>query len=154
MRTELERLNIVAAKWALGLIPGEALPRIATDALEAGLDTPSLRLLAGEMRTTLGETGPIFDEALDELGVPVPDRSRAALVVAREYATQISDGTVSPYEGAREIFALHADLLGSTLELGPFAYWVSEWQEADTSDRREYCDTAIRAAAHALLRLV
>ena len=146
-------MDLVAAKWSLGLLPSDALPRLATDALEAGLDTPALRLVAGELHPTLDETGALFDEALDELGVDVPDRSRAALIVAKEYATQIADGTVSPYEGARQIWQLHVDIEG-LLELGPFAYWASEWQEADTRDRRDFCETAIRIAASNLLTLV
>ena len=149
----MERMDIVAAKWTLGLLPTDALPRLATTALEAGLDTPSLRLVAGESHPTRGETGALFDEALDELGVDVPDRSRAALIVAKEYATHIADGTVSPYQGARQIWELHVDAEGA-LKLGPFAYWASEWQEAGTRTRREYCETAIRAAASDLLRLV
>lgn len=149
----MERMEIVAAKWALGLLPSDALPRLATAALEAGLDTPSLRLVAGELHPTRDETGVLFDEALDELGVDVPDRSRAALIVAKEYATQIADGIVSPFQGARQIWELHVDAEG-VLELGPFVYWASEWQEADTSARREYCETAIRAAASDLLRRV
>jgi len=37
MWTELGSWDIIAAKFVLGLIPSEALPRIATDALEAGI---------------------------------------------------------------------------------------------------------------------
>jgi hypothetical protein len=43
MRTESDHLDVVAAKWVLGIVPSEALPRLAMDALEAGLDSPSLR---------------------------------------------------------------------------------------------------------------
>ncbi len=137
-------MEIVAAKWALGLLPADALPRLATTALEAGLDTPSLRLVAGELHPTREETGVLFDDALDELGVDIPDRSRAALIVSKEYATQIADGTISPHTGASRIWELHVEVDGA-LELGPFAYWASEWQEADTPARREYCESAIRA---------
>src|SRR3989454_11594841 len=73
MQTEFGSLDLVAAKWVLGRIPSEALPRIASDLLEAGRDTPTLRRLAGELRPTLGESGPLFEEILDELGVAVPD---------------------------------------------------------------------------------
>jgi hypothetical protein len=48
-----------------------------------------LRRLAGELRPTLGESGPLFEEILDELGVAVPDMSRAGLVLAKAYAAQI-----------------------------------------------------------------
>lgn len=35
MRTEFGSLDVVAARWVLGLVPSEALPRIAEDALES-----------------------------------------------------------------------------------------------------------------------
>ena len=69
MRTEFGSWDMVAAKWVLGLIPSEALPRIATDALEDGLDSPSLRDLAGDLHPTLGAAGPLFEKILYEIGV-------------------------------------------------------------------------------------
>ncbi len=146
MRTEFS-LDIVAAKWVLGLVPSEALPRIAVDALEAGFDTPSLRRLAGELRPILSETGPLFEETLDELGVAIPDESTAALIVAKSYAAHIIDGTISAYEGARQIWRLELAVEGLTLELGPFVYWASEWQEANGPAEREQCEAGIRVAA-------
>ncbi len=147
MRTEFGSWDMVAAKWVLGLIPSEALPRIATDALEDGLDSPSLRDLAGDLHPTLGAAGPLFEKILYEIGVGIPDRSRAGLVLARACATQIRDGTLSPYEGARQIWRIQIDVEGLMSELGPFVYWASEWQEADSPARRQQCETGIRTAA-------
>jgi hypothetical protein len=138
---------MVAARWVLRLIPSQALPQIATDALEAGLDSPPLRELAGELHPTLDASGPLFEEILDEIGVGIPDRSRAGLVLARAYAVEITDGTLSPYEGARQIWRIQIDVEGLMPELGPFVYWASEWQEADGAGRRQQCETAIRTAA-------
>jgi len=42
-------LESAAAFWVLGLIPTADLQRAAVDALELGLDSPSLRILAGEL---------------------------------------------------------------------------------------------------------
>jgi hypothetical protein len=147
MRTEFGTWDMVAAKWVLGRIPSRALPQIATDALEAGLDTPSLRELAGELHPTLDASGPLFEEILDEIGVGIPDRSRAGLVLAREYAAQIIDGTLSTFEGARQIWRIQVDVEGLVHELGPFVYWASEWQDAVSARRRKQCEAAIRAAA-------
>jgi hypothetical protein len=151
MQTELGALDVVAARWVLGRIPSEALPQIAADLLEAGRDTRSLRRLAGEMQPTLGETGPLFEEVLDELGIAVPDRSRAGLVLAKAYAVQIIEGSLSAYDGARHIWGIQLEVEGLTLELGPFVYWASEWDEADTPHRRTECETGIRAAAFELV---
>jgi len=99
MRTAFGSWDMVAAKWVLGLIPSEALPRIATDALEAGLDSPSLRELAGDLHQTLDAASPLFEEILDEIGVGIPDRPHAGLVLARACAAQITGGTLSPIRG-------------------------------------------------------
>jgi len=141
---------MVAAKWVLGLIPSEALPQIAADALAAGLDSPALRELAGELRPTLDASGRLFEEILDEFGVGIPDRSRAGLILARAYAAQITNGSLSPYEGARQIWNIQLDVEGLMQELGPFVYWASEWQDAGSERRRQECDTAIRDAAFGL----
>ena len=147
MRTEFGSWDVVAARWVLGLIPSQALPQIATGALEAGLDFPTLRELAGELHPSLDASGPLLKEILDEIGVGIPDRSRAGLVLARAYAAQITDGTLSPYEGARRIWRIQIDVEGLMHDLGPFVYWASEWEEADVAGRREQCETAIRTAA-------
>jgi len=147
MQTEFGSLDLVAAKWVLGRIPSEALPRIASDLLEAGPDTPTLRRLAGELRPTFGESGPLFEEIFGELGVAVPDMSRAGLVLAKAYAAQIIDGSLSAYDGARHIWRIQMEVEGLTPELGPFVYWASEWEEAGSPDECRECEAGIRAAA-------
>jgi hypothetical protein len=150
MRAEYGSWQIVAARWALGLIPSQALPQLATDALEAGLDSPSLRQLAGELHPTLESSGPVFEEILDKIGVGIPDRSRAGLILAKAFAAQITEGTLTPYEGARSIWRLQINT-GAVPELDPFVYWASEWQGAGGVGRRQQCETAIRAVALQLL---
>ena len=147
MQTEFGSLELVAAKWVLGRIPSEALPRIASDLLDAGPDTPTLRRLAGELHPTLGESGPLFEEILDELGVAVPDMSRAGLVLAKAYAAQFIEGSLSAYDGARHIWEIEMAVEGLTTELGPFVYWASEWEETSNPEERRECEAGIRAAA-------
>jgi hypothetical protein len=147
MRTEFGSWDVVAAKWVLGRLPTQALPVIATDALVSGLDSQALRELAGELQPTDEDSGPLFEEILDEIGVGIPDRSRAGLVLATAYAAQIVDGTLSPYEGARHIWRIELDVEGLMHDLGPFVYWASEWQETNDPASRQECEAAIRAAA-------
>jgi hypothetical protein len=139
-------LTLIASKWALGRIPSEVLQQIDADLLEAGRDTPSLRRLAGECRPTFGDIGPLFEQILDELGVAIPDKSHAGLVLAKAYAAQIMDGSLSAYDGACQIWRIEVEVEGLTPELGPFVYWASEWQEADSPERRKECENGIRAA--------
>ena len=147
MRTEFGSWDVVAAKWVLGRIPSRALPALATDLLVSGLDSQALRELAGELHPTVEGSGPLFEEILDEFGIGIPERSRAGLVLAKAYAAQIIDRTLSPYEGAQHIWRIQVDVDGLMLDLGPFVYWTSEWQETNNPARRRECEAAIRAAA-------
>lgn len=58
---------------------GEDLPALATDALVEGLDTPTLRILAGEPSTMFAEfdNRDLFRKILEELGrEPAPREQR------------------------------------------------------------------------------
>ena len=91
------------ALWALGRLYSEQLPVIAYEWLEAGWDSPTLRMLAGERNPIMSEVGPMFDKALEELGFVVPAPSDVPMQLVSEIAQKIVEGTVSPYDGAREI---------------------------------------------------
>ena len=90
--------------WALGRLPSEQLPEVATDWLAKGFDSPSLRQLAGVGSPVMSEVGPLFEKVLAELEVTTPKKEEALMFLARDYAQQIVEGTVSPYEGARKIW--------------------------------------------------
>jgi hypothetical protein len=145
-------MQLAVAKWVLGLLPSESLPEIAATVLENGLDTPALRQLAGELRPTMRDAGPIFQKAVVELGITLPSKPDAGLIVAREYATEISEGITTPYEGARRIWReIQLEVEELKHQFDPFVYWASEREDADDPARREFCENAIRAAARNLL---
>lgn len=100
-------LEIAAAYWSLGMLTSNKLPEIATAALLEGLDSPSLRILAGEYDPIMAEVGPLFERALRELGVLVPEPFEAGMRVAGYIGQRIISGEVSPYEGAREIWRMY-----------------------------------------------
>jgi hypothetical protein len=87
-----------------GLIPSRELPDLAIRALEASIESPSLLELAGELLPSWSDSGPLFERILDELGVAGPSAEGAPHELARYYATQILSGTLTPYEGAHEIW--------------------------------------------------
>src|SRR5438552_10283990 len=153
MRPDETRLDIAVARWVLGLLSGKELPWVACAALEAGLDSPALRRLAGELRPTMGEAEPLFEKALGELHIDVPTKSEAGLIVAKAYAVRIVEGSVSPYEGARRIWDdVHDQVEELKPQLDPFVYWASEyWEAAYTPARRAECEHAIRTAARDLV---
>ena len=139
-------LREAAAFRILDLIGPEEVPLIATDALVAGLDSAALRQLAGEMKPPASEVDPKLRRVFTELSIPWPDRNSARLIVARFYARQIVDGTVTAYEGARLIWwgpandALlepEPEQVSSWLKLRHFVGCASEYKD-DVIHRPEY----------------
>src|SRR4030095_9517252 len=64
----------------------------------------SLRLLAGEMHPTWSHCADLFERIQRELEIPLLSQDVAALELARCYAEQILDGTLTPAQGAEHIW--------------------------------------------------
>jgi len=101
-----KRMNrpLTLTLWALGRLPSEQLPQVATDWLAEGFDSPSLRQLAGVGSPVMSEVGPLFEKVLAELEIAAPKKEAALMFLARHYAQQIIEGGISPYDGARKIW--------------------------------------------------
>ena len=87
-------------------VGADALIRLGLDALIAGIDTPSLPLLAGLTRAEEPDARSLFHHVADELGLAVhlpeePVARRRALV--RWWARFIVDGVLDPAAGAHRI---------------------------------------------------
>ena len=61
-------LQLEQAKYLQGIHDVKALPVVAQNALEAGYDSRSLRMLAGMEKPTNWDAEPLWFRALDELG--------------------------------------------------------------------------------------
>ena len=150
MGLNLERL---AARWVLGLISGSEIANAATQALAEGYDGTGLRVVAGTVDPDLGDVNAEFERALDELRVPKPSRKAAALLLAREYASRILEGSLGPYEGAKKISVdLAHEIRPDDHTLDPFIYWSDGHEDAAESDRRRDCEVAIIQSSRNLLR--
>jgi len=91
--------------WVLGFLSDERLPQeIGVQALEAGLDTATLRILANLMPNEALEAGQLFENVLKEFGLPVMNRADAARVYARAISKQILSAELSPYDGANRLW--------------------------------------------------
>ena len=86
--------RLIAAQWVANDIYAERMPRIAADLLEAGYDTPALRLLAGEMQAQCrADVEELAGKAFRELGVPYPvTEVQANLIVTRQIAREVIAG--------------------------------------------------------------
>jgi hypothetical protein len=100
----------LAAEFVLGEVLPEDLKERANQAVLAGYDSPSPYLLAGaEKWLHADELRTLLLRALEEVGVPVPDRLGAGAILKRAYARRVVDGELSPREGASRIVGfLHA----------------------------------------------
>ena len=82
--------------------------------------------------------------------MPAPDVLKA---LARTIAARIVSGEVTPAAGAR---AMWTDVFYH-LELGDhsvdqFVYWADAIEDADTEERRQFCESAIIRIANEFLR--
>jgi len=102
--TELDPLEVAAWHMAVGRLASEDLPEIATEALVRGLDSPALRVLAGQPRWDVRESSDLFRVALDELGIELPDGDSAQWLLARRTAGEIVSGRIAPAPGADELW--------------------------------------------------
>jgi hypothetical protein len=99
------KLAQAQALWESGQLAREELPEVAADALVAGLDTPSLRVLAGLTAARMDRAAALADRALQELGhrpmVRLPPAREAAL-----WAEATAAGPVDVLQGVGVLWAL------------------------------------------------
>jgi hypothetical protein len=100
------------AQVALGGLTTTDYPAIALQALLEGVESPKLLALAGTMD---GERSPfeiqeLLDHGLREVGLAIPDRAAAGLVMKRFYARAVAAGALAPSDGAARIVQLASDL--------------------------------------------
>lgn len=145
----MEILRLIAAKLVLGEQPTEELPRLATDALIRGLDSPDLCAVAGANPRDVRDARDAFVSALQELGIELPDEQQALWTVARDMMQQILDGTVEPVVGAEWIWWHVHNRIEREGDLRVFVGLASEWE--DYPPGRDAIEAAIREAAVDLL---
>ena len=98
-------IKLAIAYWKLGNLPSEDLPKIAMQALESGLDSQSLRVLAGEQNKEMSTLSPLFEKCVKELNIPVPTNKESVFIIARHYAQQITSSKINPIVGAEAIIS-------------------------------------------------
>lgn len=143
--------DVGLAVWALGLLDPGRLPALAMRGLEDGLDSPSLRRLAGADVAEVRSAGELFAAALEEIGAVPPAPAGAAKQVGYDVAGRIIRGDVDPFDGARflSLVAREASKLRPFHELDTFVYADSEVDDRP-ADRQLFIDM-IRAAAVTLV---
>src|ERR1051325_2253452 len=98
-------LREALARQMLGKLQPLELPAIATDALLQGIDSPSLRVLAGlDVGPALGgEREECFKKVCTELGIAFKEKKEAVFYLLELWLAHICEGRTQPYEGCRKI---------------------------------------------------
>jgi len=137
----------VAARLVLGLAGPEDLPGAADAALNDGLVSPTLVALSD---ADTSEARILFDRVLNELSVSKPNQPEAVMLLARNVASEIANGTIAPYAGAKRIWDLTLCVpIEPIPELDPFIYAASEWEERP--EDRVHFEQGIISEARALM---
>lgn len=105
--TEVDALELAAWNLATGRLVSEDLPQLATDALLRGVDTPSLRMLAGQQPGDVRDSADLFIAVLDEVGIDLPDPECAHWKLVRRTAIEVIARRMSPGRGANELWAAY-----------------------------------------------
>lgn len=96
------------SEWYERHTVSQDLPKLATDALVADWDSPTLRVLAGRPASDYYlDLGDLLAKTLQELGREVPSALEARWNLVQFFAWQIVTGERSPIEGARRIERIH-----------------------------------------------
>ncbi|QSY49442.1 MULTISPECIES: hypothetical protein [Streptomyces] len=149
----LKQLSHIARERAFGRDVGsDRLIQAGLDALMAGVESPTLAMLAGLLRSEEPEAPPLFDQVLEELGLlfhPPADRRAAQWALACWVAGQIADGSLDPATGTHLIWADIAYDLGYPEELEPLVHcahnldgWEASWGVSFEELNREAVEAA------------
>jgi hypothetical protein len=95
--------EIIEARLTLDLIGSSDMPKIAWDALEAGLDGRYIRRLAALDSPTYFEVRDVLPQAMEEMRIVKISRDEAALRIAKRLAQEIMDGGKDPLKHTREL---------------------------------------------------
>jgi hypothetical protein len=130
-------LDQAHALWSRGWLPREELPEVATAALVAGLDSPSLRVLAGLTAAELDRAHDLFNQVIRELGRPPPAPEVAVRWQAVMEAQAIVAGAVPAHQGANALWWLWNDTSDEELQaaLLDFEFDQERWEWATPEAR-------------------
>lgn len=155
----LKQLSHIARERAFGWHVGsDQLIQAGLGALIAGVESASLAMLAGLLRSEEPEAPALFDQVLEELGLgfrlPADPRD-AKWAMAYWIAGQIADGSLDPAVGTHHIWADIAYDLDYPQELEPLvhcAHTLDGWEESWGVSVEELNREAVEAAKQFMSR--
>ena len=148
--------HLAVDHFVWGTVRAHELPAVASAAIDQGFFSTSLSEVALTERPIESEVVPLFEKALDELGVDRPDKVTAGRRIARDYARRMVEGELSVHEGARWIWlniATHPDWPNDP-SVDAFVYGASEWDEVEGTAQQREIERDVLGAARELLRQI
>jgi len=142
----LEPLRFLAARLVLGEVRTDELPDEATALLVEGLDSGSLRALAGQDRWDGDRSRDLLGDALKESGSAMPTGSEARRMLAEYLVRSLAEGRRDPYSACREIWSKAWNFGDEDTDLTPFVGLATEWEESPESERSAIEDDMRQAA--------
>lgn len=131
----LKQLSHIARERAFcGHVGSDRLIQAGLDALIAGVESPSLAMLAGLLRSEEPEARALFDQVSEELGLvfqPPADPRAAKWAMAHWVVGRIADGSLAPTVGTHIIWADIAHDLGYPADLEPLVSCALQWDDCD-----------------------
>lgn len=131
-----------ASFHVMGLLTARDLVEVAVRALVEERESESLSILAGETNPDMFVVGPLFERCLKELSIEKQRHVEARLSVVHNYARDICEGGLSPYDGAKAIWPLVSDFLDSSSYLMRsfigFASNIEDIEDWTEAQRKEW----------------
>lgn len=103
----LQYMKKAAARYRLDLAYTQDLIDAAHATLDRGTYSYSLGELATIKRSTFSECAPLFEAALKELGIEVPDVQKAVDELVLDYCVRMFERRVEPFNIVQEIRIIH-----------------------------------------------
>lgn len=123
------------ARWTLDKLRHAELSKVASDMLVDGLDSESLRILAGlSSASDPEEIFKYFELSMKELKLQKLSKGEASLVLAKDIAKKIVSREIDPYRGARQIWAEACVVDDYPKELNVFIVDASDYEERYPKD--------------------
>jgi hypothetical protein len=117
------------ALWTLDLATAEDAVDAANCALEANIDCPALRELAGENPISISHITPLVNKVFFELGTKLPATNEAINVLALRWANDALSGVIPPNNASKLIW--HHLYLNNPArgDLKIFGGLAGEWED-------------------------
>jgi hypothetical protein len=94
--------RVAEARLALNLISSTEMPKLAWEALEAGVDGPAIRRLAAFEFPTFFQVQEVLPQAMKEMRLARLDKTAAALLLAKLRAQEILARNLDPFKHLRD----------------------------------------------------